>query len=72
MEENMIVLNIDSDKCKGCEICITVCPKKLLAISEEVNSGGLHFVEIQNAKDCIGCKSCAIICPDSVFSIFKK
>lgn len=68
----MIVLNIDNDKCKGCEICINVCPKKLLTMSDEVNSSGLHFVEILNAEDCVGCKNCAIICPDSVFSIFEK
>lgn len=68
----MIELKIDTDKCKGCEICISVCPKKLLSISEEVNGSGLHFVEITDEKACIGCKSCAIICPDSVFSIYKK
>ena len=68
----MIELRIDSEKCKGCEICISVCPKKLLSMSENINSGGLHYIEMTGEEDCVGCKSCAIICPDSVFSIFKK
>ena len=67
----MFELKIDCDKCKGCEICVSVCPKQVLRMSEEINSGGLHFVEAPRAEDCIGCASCAIICPDSVFGIVK-
>ena len=31
---------IDNDICKGCGLCIAVCPKNVLEMSEEVNSMG--------------------------------
>ena len=27
---------IDNDRCKGCGLCVIVCPKKVLEISEQV------------------------------------
>lgn len=68
----MYKMVIDKEKCKGCELCIGVCPKKILYMAEDVNESGLHYVEITDEEDCIGCKSCGIMCPDSVFTIYKR
>ena len=31
---------IDNNRCKGCGLCVTVCPKNVLELSDEVNSMG--------------------------------
>ncbi len=56
-------------RCKGCELCISVCPKNLLQQADEINAFGFKPVEITNPDECIGCASCAVICPDAVISI---
>ena len=28
------------DKCKGCELCRSVCPKNIIAMSDTINSKG--------------------------------
>lgn len=66
----MATTKIDKERCKGCELCISVCPKKILGLSEKVNTQGYHFVE-QKGTDCIGCALCARICPDVVIEVYK-
>lgn len=58
-------------RCKGCELCLNVCPKKILKKADKINVLGYKPVEITNQDECIGCASCAIICPDAVISIEK-
>ncbi|MGC9066085.1 MAG: 4Fe-4S dicluster domain-containing protein [Candidatus Ratteibacteria bacterium] len=64
-----INLKINKNRCKGCGLCIEVCPQKLLTISKSFNKFGYHFIEVVNG-DCKGCKKCAIICPDAAIEIF--
>ena len=63
---------IKRDRCKGCELCISVCPKHILAIDDmEVNVNGYHAVTITKKEECIACASCAKICPDSIITVEK-
>ena len=63
---------IKRDRCKGCELCISVCPKHILAIDDtEVNVNGYHAVTITKEEECIACASCAKICPDSIITVEK-
>jgi len=59
------------DKCKGCELCITVCPKKIIASETSVNAMGYHPVGQAEPDKCVGCANCAIMCPDGVISVYK-
>ena len=61
----------NKEKCKGCEVCITFCPKKILCLDPEVNAKGYHPAGISNQEECIGCQSCATMCPDCCISIFE-
>jgi 2-oxoglutarate ferredoxin oxidoreductase subunit delta len=57
--------------CKGCGICIDVCPKGLIQIGDRVNAKG-HFYAVQeNEEACTACKLCAIMCPDAAIEVFK-
>ncbi len=62
---------VDKTLCKGCELCVGVCPKKILRLSSEINSMGNYFICQTDETVCIGCKLCAIMCPDLAISVFK-
>ncbi|MBQ2870155.1 ferredoxin family protein [bacterium] len=55
---------IDSEKCKGCLLCVEVCPRNVLKKSETYNSKGIYPVYAENKNNCIGCALCAKRCPD--------
>lgn len=62
---------IDSERCKGCGLCITVCPKNVLEISEHVNLKGYFPVHQAHPEKCIFCSTCCIMCPDVAITISK-
>ena len=66
-------LVIDTEKCKGCAVCITGCPQdpKYIALSKKVNAKGYNYLEMVNEDACIGCASCAVICPDGVIEVYR-
>lgn len=59
---------IDMERCKGCGLCITVCPRNSIAISEESNKNGYFPAQPKNI-DCTGCTSCAIVCPEGIIEV---
>lgn len=68
------LVKFNRDKCKGCELCVSVCPKKILEIDKvNINSKGYHPAGVIPDKqgDCIGCTNCAVICPDCVISVYN-
>jgi 2-oxoglutarate ferredoxin oxidoreductase subunit delta len=56
---------IDKNTCKGCGICVTMCTKKVLKLSDELGPKGYRYPVL--IGECIGCKVCELFCPD--FSI---
>ena len=66
----MAKLTFKTDNCKGCGLCVSVCPKQVLELSQDkINKKGHHPVEAVRPDDCIGCKSCAIMCPDCIINV---
>ncbi|MDP4119617.1 MAG: 4Fe-4S binding protein [Bacillota bacterium] len=56
---------IRENVCKGCEMCVNACPKKIIALSiQRINEKGYHPAELLDESACTGCTSCAIMCPD--------
>lgn len=64
-------LTFERDKCKGCELCISVCPKGILGLDSAANLKGYSPAYCKEPESCIGCASCAKICPDSIITIMK-
>lgn len=61
------------DLCKGCELCVDACPKKIIAIAQDrLNAKGFRPAEITDRSKCIGCAFCAIRCPDAVITVEKE
>jgi len=61
--------NIEKDRCKGCGLCISVCPKNVLEISPDVNAKGYYPAFQARPDDCIHCTMCCIMCPDVAITI---
>ncbi|HET7168271.1 MAG TPA: 4Fe-4S dicluster domain-containing protein [Candidatus Limnocylindrales bacterium] len=66
-------LDIAADRCKGCGLCLDVCPHHVLeADLGVVNPLGYHPVRLIDAAGCTSCALCARICPDAVFSVYAR
>ncbi|MBN2343997.1 MAG: 4Fe-4S dicluster domain-containing protein [Deltaproteobacteria bacterium] len=54
---------IKKEACRGCQICVEVCPTEVLAFDEAEQKA-----VVKNATDCIACLSCTYICPSTAIS----
>jgi len=61
---------IDTERCKGCGLCVAVCPKSIIIISKNSNSIGYFPAQTDNS-DCTGCGACAIICPEAIIEVLR-
>lgn len=59
------------ERCKGCELCVRACPKKILTLSDSFNTRGYRPASCIDESKCIGCMLCAKTCPDLVIEIYK-
>jgi len=64
-------IKIDTQRCKGCGLCVEACPKKVIAISKRPNKNGYFPAEVVNIIDCFGCALCAIMCPDAAIEVYR-
>ena len=64
-------IEVDIEKCKGCELCIGSCPTDVIRLTQDVNGKGYHFAYMEYPENCIGCINCALVCPDGVITVYK-
>jgi indolepyruvate ferredoxin oxidoreductase beta subunit len=62
-EEFELILTLEW--CKGCDICVKVCPERGLILNAE------HKVELVDADACTGCRICEWLCPDFAIDVKK-
>jgi 2-oxoglutarate ferredoxin oxidoreductase subunit delta len=61
---------IDTEACKGCDLCIDACPPEVLVMTTQtVNARGYRFPLL--LEGCTGCAACSAVCPDFVFQVYK-
>ena len=54
--KDVVTLKLDQEKCKGCGMCLLVCPQAVLSKANGT-------AEIANRDACMECGACARNCP---------
>ena len=62
---------VDTERCKGCNLCVVACPLHIITLSKEVNVKGYNFAKSISDDKCNGCSSCGTVCPDGCISVYK-
>jgi len=63
-------VEIDTQRCKGCELCTIECKEHALTLSDLINNNGYRYV-VANNDLCNGCVNCALVCPDAVITVYR-
>jgi 2-oxoglutarate ferredoxin oxidoreductase subunit delta len=71
-------IEIDKETCKGCGLCISVCPKGQIEISDELNKKGYYPASFKEKdlteaddSECTGCALCGLVCPDVAIEVYR-
>ena len=68
-----VKLSVDILACKGCALCVEVCPKAILVMDTgAVNAKGYNPAICIDSNACSACSACAIICPDSAIKVERE
>ena len=64
-------VTVNTERCKGCELCVVACTNSVLELSKEVNNKGYNFAAVKNPDDCTGCANCGYVCPDGCITVYR-
>jgi len=64
---------IDTERCKGCELCQSACPQNVITIADTLNRKGYRpAIFLDPEHKCTGCALCAVVCPDGCITVYKE
>jgi len=62
-------IEIDRNWCKGCYICVEICPKGVLEVDRDKWWKGFHPVVVTHPEECTACRQCELLCPDLAIAV---
>ena len=65
-------ITIDRELCKGCQVCIEFCPRKVITLFSSVNAAGYVPAKVDKPEECNGCGICAIVCPEVAIEVYRE
>lgn len=63
------MIKIDSELCKGCDLCIESCPRHVYQKSSKENKKGVYLPFPENEEKCNKCHLCELMCPDQAITV---
>ncbi|MDH5557456.1 MAG: 2-oxoacid:acceptor oxidoreductase family protein [Alphaproteobacteria bacterium] len=60
-----VQFEITGEWCKGCDICVKMCPERCLRLNDE------QIAELANPEACTGCRICEWLCPDFAIRVHR-
>jgi len=58
LQPKEIRFDINAEWCKGCDICVKMCPERCLRLNDQL------VAELTDPQACTGCRICEWLCPD--------
>jgi 2-oxoglutarate ferredoxin oxidoreductase subunit delta len=63
---------IDDQFCKGCNLCIEVCPRKVFTGSHKRSRAGYSMPQASDPGKCSVCFLCEMTCPDLAITVIEE
>jgi len=61
-----VELRLTREWCKGCDICVKMCPERCLGLD------ATQRVELRHPERCTGCRVCEWLCPDFAIDVIRS
>lgn len=63
---------VDDHYCKGCGLCVDVCPQHIIALDpDRLTAKGYHPAKLTEPERCTGCSTCFQMCPDVAITVVR-
>jgi len=70
-KKRRIEIGILTRYCKGCGLCVDVCPQDVLYLENNPNKYGIMLAAVREERDCSGCLKCVAVCPDAAIEVYR-
>ena len=64
-------IKINQERCKGCCLCMTFCPKGSIVVAKKLNIKGYFPADFTDRQECTGCATCALMCPEAAIEVYR-
>jgi len=70
-KKSAIAILIDDQFCKGCNLCIEVCPREVFGKGDQRSRAGYSMPKVLSLGNCVACFLCEMTCPDLALSVIE-
>ena len=63
-------IEVIEDYCKGCEICVALCPTQVLEMKADPTRWVGAIVKVVRPEACTRCMLCEVHCPDFAIKVY--